>query len=228
MNPQNTYTVLLLSLALLSLSFGPCDESLPVYEEPAKVFSGKIEGSYGLTVAENTMVIFFTITNNFDETFQGDANLKGSIEIVSMRDPSVRKTFTVGPANIIRSNGYDRTSDKLTIDPKDTIKFMVRWDLIDDKGVDLKTSFFKYVVDPSCEELRCLAFTEDFSLRGNITLFDKTGPVFAGPVGYSFCFASNWVNPRCCPPIITSAPCNFRPPQPFKACFPTYFGPKCL
>lgn len=221
---KNTYTVILLALALFSLSFGPCDESLPVYDEPTKVFSGKIEGSYGLTIAENTMSIFFTIWNNFDETFQGDANLTGTIEIVSMRDPSVRKTFSVNAQNIIQVKGYDGRTGKLTIDARDSIRYMVRWNLTDDNGRDLRTSFFKYIVDPTCD-LRCLAFTEDFSLKGNITLFDRTGPVFAGPTGYSFCFASNWVNPRHCPPIITSAPCNFRPPQLGKECFPRYFGP---
>lgn len=227
MKIRDSYTLLLIILTLLSLSFGPCDESLPVYEEPVRVFSGKIEGSYGLTVAENTMVIFFTIWNNFDETFQGDANLTGTIEIVSMRDPSVRKTFAISAANIIQSKGHDRNTGKLTIDARDSIRYMVRWNLTDDNGRDLRTSFFKYIVDPSCD-LRCLAFTEDFSLKGNITLFDRTGPVFAGPVDYSFCFVSNYVLGRCCPPIITSAPCNFRPPQLGKPCFPTYFGPKCL
>lgn len=222
---RNTnYIALLLILALLSLSFGPCNESLPTYQEPAKVFSGKIEGSYGLTIAENTMAIFFTITNNFDETFQGDASMKGSIEIVSMRDPSVRKTFAIGPANISQSRGYDRTTGRLTIDPRDSIKFQVHWNLIDDNGRDLRTSFFKYIVDPTCD-LRCLAFTEDFSIRGNVILFKQTGPVFAEQSVYSFCFVSNWVNPKHCPPIITSAPCNFRPPQLGKDCLPTYFGP---
>ncbi|MBI3788458.1 MAG: hypothetical protein HY276_09410 [Ignavibacteriales bacterium] len=226
MRSNTNYTVFLLILSLLSLSFGPCNESLPVYEEPTKVFSGKIEGSYGLTVAENMMAIFFTVRNNFDETFQADAALKGNIEIVSLRDPSVRKTFAIGPANVSQSSGYDRTSGKLTIDPRDSIKFQVHWNLIDDNGRDLKTSFFQYIVDPTCD-LRCLAFTEDFSIRGNVTLFKQTGPVFAGPINYSFCFVSNYVLGRCCPPIITSAPCNFRPPQLGKPCFPTYFGPQC-
>lgn len=225
MNIKNNYTVLLLSLALLSLSFGPCDESLPVYEEPAKVFSGKIEGGYTLTVQDNSMKVFFTIWNNFDETFQGDANLKGSIEIVSMRDPLVKKTFAVSSANMIQSKGYDWTTEKLTIDPHDSIRFLVSWNLTDDSGRDLRKSFFSYIKDTTCN-LRCLAFTEDFSLRGSITLFDKTGPVFAGPTGYSLCFVNIWVNPRGCPPIITSAPCNLRPPQQVERCFPTQFTPR--
>lgn len=221
---KNGYTILLLTFTLMSLSFGPCEESLPVYQEPTRVFSGKIEGAYTLSAQDNSMKVFFIIWNNFDETLQGNAVLKGNIEIVSLRAQSIRKTFTVSAANIIQSKGYDKTTGKLTIDPRDSIRFMVSWDLKDDTGRDLRRTFFSYIADTTCPG-RCLAFTEDFSLRGNITLFEKTGAVFAGPSLYSLCFVNVWVRAGACPPIITSLPCNLRPPQSVSECVPTFFFP---
>lgn len=217
-----------LALILLGmLSFGPCDESLPVYQQPEKIFAARLEGAYSLTITDNSMKVYLVVKNIFDETFQGQAVLKGTIEIISARDPSVRKTFSINPTNVIQAQGYDRQTGVLTIDAGDSVRFGVSWDLTaDDNGRDLRTDFFKYIVDPQCEDVpRCLAFREDFILKGQATVFTRTGSISAEQTLYAFCFASRWVNPKYCPPIITSAPCTLQPPQPSRACFLTDFSP---
>ena len=207
--------------AALFLAIGPCSESLPVYQEPQKLFDGKIEGAYALTIIDNSMKVYLSVTNIFDETFEGQGVLTGSIEIVSARDPNVRKTFSISGGNVISARGYDRATVRLVIDPGDTLRLGVSWNLVDDSGRDLRRDFFSYIEDSTClEYTRCLAFTEDFVLKGNVKLYDRTAPVLAGPTAYSFCYVTKWINPKDCPPIITSAPCNLRPPQLVPPCFP--------
>jgi len=207
--------------AALFLAIGPCSESLPVYQEPQKLFDGKIEGAYALTIIDNSMKVYLSVTNIFDETFEGQGVLTGSIEIVSARDPNVRKTFSISGGNVISARGYDRATGRLVIDPGDTLRLGVSWNLVDDTGRDLRRDFFSYIQDATClEYTRCLAFTEDFVLKGNVKLYDRTAPVLAGPTAYSFCYVTKWINPKDCPPITTSAPCNLRPPQLVPPCFP--------
>jgi hypothetical protein len=207
--------------AALLLAIGPCSESLPVYQEPQKLFDGKIEGVYVLTISDNSMKVYLSVTNIFDETFEGQGILTGSIEIVSARDPNVRKTFSISGGNVMSARGYDRVTGRLLIDPGDTVRLGVSWNLVDDTGRDLRRDFFSYIQDSTClEYMRCLAFTEDFVLKGSVKLYDRTAPVLAGPTAYSFCYVTKYVNPKDCPPIITSAPCNLRPPQLAPPCFP--------
>ncbi len=53
--------LLVIVLASLSGSFGPCDESFPTYQEPKKIFEGKIEGAYVLTASDNSMKVYLTV-----------------------------------------------------------------------------------------------------------------------------------------------------------------------
>lgn len=207
--------------AFLSLSFGPCDETIGPSEEPQRVFETRIEGFYVLSLTDNSLKIYLTVKNVFDETLSGPAVLKGSIEIVSARDPSKRRTFEVKRVNLITSGGQIDNQGNLILDAGASMRFGVSWDFMTDDSTDLRKNFFSYVKDNTCQG-RCLAFTEDFILTGSVTIFKQTGPSFAGTIPYALCFVSSYASPGDCPPIITSAPCNLRPPQNVKACFPQF------
>ena len=210
-------TVLL--AALVSLSSGPCDESLPPYQEPNRLLTGTISCAYVLSGADNSLKVYLTIKNVFDETLQGPAQMRGRIEIASERDPAVTRTASITSANIMSAPGYNALTGQLTIDPGETIRLGYSWDFADDRGNDLRKSFFKYVQDPTCRG-RCLAYTEDLVIRAELTVYAKTGPVLGGPFRYSMCFVSAYVDPGACPPILSTAPCNIRPPQLQPACYP--------
>lgn len=205
----------------LSLSSGPCDETIGPSEEPQRVFQTRIEGYYVLSISDNSLKIYLIVKNVFDETLQGPAIFKGSIEITSARAPSVRKSFTLTAANVISARGYDRTRSTFTFDSGDSIRVGVSWDFKTDEGRDLRKDFFSYIQDKTCQS-RCLAFTEDFILKGNIQLFKQTTLAIAETTPYSLCFVSGYVPPAVCPPIITTEPCNLRPPQVAKPCFPQF------
>ncbi|MBI3787376.1 MAG: hypothetical protein HY276_03875 [Ignavibacteriales bacterium] len=217
------YTLFLIyAFAVASFAFGPCNESLPTYQAPDKIFEGSISTAYLLTIQYNAMSVQLVMVNIFDETFQAQGVLKGYVEIVSARDPSIRKRLEVGPGNVIHARGYDRNTGMLLIDPQDTIRVGVQWDFkADDSGRDLRRQFFQYIADTTCST-RCLAYTEDFIITGELKIYDQRAPVRFGPAGYSLCFVSQWVRPGDCPPIITSAPCNLRPPQSVKPCTPQF------
>jgi len=199
-------------LLALTLSSSQCDEPPPAYQNPGSLFDAKIQPLYVLTSSDNSLWIFLVLRCIFDETLQGTTDFRGTIQIVSVRDSSIKKTFSISSANIVAAKGFDRTAGVLTIDPGDSVRLAVSWNLSDDAGKDLRHSFFLYVKDPACPS-RCLALTEDFTLTGELTLFEETGPVLFGPLSYHFCHISTWVNPRDCPPIITDEPCAVRVPQ---------------
>lgn len=215
-------TILIVFLiAFLSLSSGPCDETIGPSEEPQRVFKTRVEGFYVLSLIDNSLKVYLIVKNVFDETLQGPAIFKGSVEITSARDPNVRRTFTLTAANVISARGYDRTRSTFTFDSGDSIRVGVSWDFKTDEGRDLRKDFFSYIADKTCQ-LRCLAFTEDFILKGNIQLFKQTTLAIAEMTPYSLCFVSRYASPGACPPIITTDPCNLRPPQNAKTCFPQF------
>ncbi len=209
-------------IAAIMLLLGPCDESLPTYREPASVFSTSIRGDYTLSVIDNSMKVYVTVRNEFDETLQGQASFRGSVEIVSARDPQVRKTFQVSSRSLARAPGYDPATGRLTFNPRDSLVFLFSWNLVDDRGVDLRRDFFRYVRDMSCES-RCLAFPEPWILTANLTIFDQRGNTTAQGT-YSLCFVSQWINPRDCPPILPTDPCDPQNPPRGQACTP-FAGP---
>ncbi|MBI3787374.1 MAG: hypothetical protein HY276_03865 [Ignavibacteriales bacterium] len=214
-----------LMVTIFSLLLGSCDEELPVYQAPNNRFAGALKPSYILTPSNNEMSIELFVLNVFDETFQAPGILKGSIEIVSVKDPSVRRIFTLGSGNLIRTPEYNRTTGILTMDPGDTVHMGVTWLLDDERDKDLRIDFFRYVQDKTCP-LRCLAYPEDFIITAELKLYDQRAPIRFGPLRYSFCLVSNYVNPRFgCPPILTSSPCVLKPSDIGGGCSPEDFNP---
>ncbi|HEY4612967.1 MAG TPA: hypothetical protein VII11_08305, partial [Bacteroidota bacterium] len=212
---------------------GPCDESLPPYSEPEMFLTGSISGQYILTATDNSMKVYFSIKNIFDETLQGQAVMRGTMEIVSMRNPNVHKTYALSISNVSNPGRYDPATGILTFDPGDSVVYLASWNFIaDDQGADLRTSYFRYVSDPVCTGRaldgtpleRCHALTEEFILRSEIIVFEGRAPVRA-TVLFPLCYVSRWVNPKYCPPIITSPPCGEPAPQYTPACNPSSFIP---
>lgn len=199
-------------LFILIFLFFSCKETLPPYLSPERVLVGDVGGLYVLTASDNSVKLYFTVRNVFDETLQGPAKLAGKIQIVLGRNPQVRKTAVLGVSNILYARSYDRQTGVITLDPGDSIRLGYSWDLVDDNGIDLRTSFFSYVSDPTCPdslpETRRITLEEKFQISGELLVFDRTGQVVPAPKELAFCYATNWVNPKYCPPIIPGEPCR--------------------
>jgi hypothetical protein len=215
---SHTRTRFDLLFSTVFLLLGPCDESLPPYREPDSVLAASIRGDYTLSAVDNSMKVYLTVQNQFDETLQGTASFRGTVEITSARDPRVVKTFPVKAQNLIQATGYQPATGRLTLNPGESLVFLFSWNFVDDRGQDLRRQFFRYVQDLSCS-VRCLALPEPWVLTANVVIFDKTGNATTHST-YSLCFVTSWVNPRDCPPIITSAVCNDASVPNAPRCFP--------
>jgi hypothetical protein len=220
-------------LATILLVLGPCSESLPPLAEPREYLTASISGQYVLSATDNSVKVFFSVKNAFDETLQDQAALSGSMEIVSARNPGIRKTFPLSSINLLSQRSYNAASGTLTLNAGDTLVFLVSWDFSsDDDSVDVRRDFFRYVKDLACDNpplaqgvSRCLALTEEFVLRAQVTIFKERAPVNA-TVTFPLCFVSRWVNPKFCPPIITIPSCFEKPREGSLSCTPTDFNPQ--
>ncbi|MEX0737083.1 MAG: hypothetical protein WD182_06545 [Bacteroidota bacterium] len=208
------------------MSFHACDEFLPEYRQPDVVLQATLSAQYILDFTDNSLKVYLTVKNVFDETFQARADVKGTIELESMRDPSVRKSFSLSSFNFIEAPGYNRNTGILTMNPNQTVRLGVSWNLVaDDGGRDIRREFFKYIQDPTCED-RCFALTEDWVIRGRVQLFEKTGTSVADSVQYALCFVNMYFRSGPeggCVSVDTNAPCNLRPPVLGNSCTPQQF-----
>jgi hypothetical protein len=202
---------LLITIALaaaLAVSVS-CDESLPQYQDPSTVLLGTVRAQYVISFTDNSLHGFFTVKNVYEETFQGQAPLSGTLVMTAKRNPKVQKTFHLTANNITYAANYDRATGVLTIDPGDSVVFSSTWNFIDDAGQDLRSTFFRYVADTSCDG-RSIAPDETFLLEGSVKVYDRLPDVPGGPTEYTFCHVNIWVGSHDCPTIFVEPPCGIR------------------
>ena len=134
-----------------------CQEGLPPYEEPRRVLAGEMAAAYVLTPTDNSVKICVTVNNVFDESLEARAQLRGTVEIVMASNPDIRKSVRLTPSNIPHATGYDARIGVLRLDPGDSIQFGFWWDLVDDKGVDLRQAVYNMcripVAQTPCQNL---------------------------------------------------------------------------
>ena len=188
--------------------YSSCSEALPPYEDPRDILDGKTIARYVFSSRENTMSVNLIFTNEFDETLEGKAVLAGQGTITWARDPNVRKTFTITPANL--TNGkFNPTTSVLTMDPGDSLRLNYRWNFIDDTGMDLRQDGFLYFTDPTCS-FRKISYEETFIIRAEIKVFERIGPMAIRLTEFTMCHVTPWVSQQACPSISTDAPCGMR------------------
>ncbi|MBI4417968.1 MAG: hypothetical protein HY563_04270 [Ignavibacteriales bacterium] len=189
---------------------GPiCNESLPPYRDPKDVFAGRVEGAYELSPAENAVKIYFYAANTFDETLEGPATLQGEVKISLLTNPSLSRTFVLSAANLLTTRKYNAVTRTLQVDPGDTLRFGVSWNLVADNGTDIRTTL-RYWSDPDCP-FRQVADEAAFLISGSVVIFEKTGTTTAGLSLLSFCHVDTYVGPKVCPPVDQTPPCSKRP-----------------
>jgi len=210
-------------LVLLSLIPG-CNEQLPPYADPRNILSAETHGEYVLTVRDNSVNFFVVVRNDFDESLQAVAAISGTMEIVLQRDTTVRKTVTLSNTNLIHGTNYVPSTGEIIFDAGDTVTLLYKWDWIDDQGRDLRLETFRYHEDLQCDcgfYNRALADEEVFTLRGEVKMFDRVGRMSFGPTAFHLRFASRWVNPKYCPPVLPDLVPAYGP----KPCTPLTFAP---
>jgi hypothetical protein len=197
-----------LAFAALFGSFS-CHESLPPYQDPSQVFVGVLVPTYLFSNTLNALGVQLVVTNVYDETFEARTQFEGSIEITHAVAPEYRKTFFLSAANLIQGK-YNTGSRTLTFDRGDSVRLGVQWNFVDDRGRDLRQELFAYRVDRTCSpDARRISVEQSFVIRGRVKLFDRTEEVSGGPIRFTFCHVSRWVDPRACPSILPDRSCSF-------------------
>lgn len=202
------FLALLIGIVLAGLS---CKEPLPAYKNPNEVFEGFLHPVYLYSSTENSLAVYLTVINTYDETFEGRALFDGSIEIAYTRNPSIKKTFYLSEANLIQVRKYNPNSNVLTFDPGDSIRLGVKWFFIDDDNNDLRAGVFNYHEDINCTA-RHIAAAESFIIRGNVKVYEKTEIVEPNAVITSLCHVNTWVSPKVCPSLPPEYACESRKP----------------
>lgn len=201
------------------LTTGPiCNESLPPYENPRDLLAGGISATYVLTENQNVVRVFLDVTNRYDETLEGPADFTGSISITMAADPRFNMTFPLSAAQLMTPGVYNSGTGVITIDPGETIRFGVTWDLVASNGVNLPDSVFVYWTDPDCPSggppatpgPRCVAEEVVFLLEGGVTIFETTAPATAAPMMFSLCHVDKFVFGSYCDLVADFIPCSKR------------------
>ncbi len=192
------------------LFFNSCHETLPPRLDPSNVFASRAEVRYILHgefgPVENDIQTCIKITNNYDETLQARAILSGVVSIVSKKDTSYHRTSALDASNLFSAD-YNRTTQVLTFDPGTFIHLKYTWDFIDDFGRNLRDSLFAMHPDPSCP-LRHISTPQTIVMHGYLRIFDRTAPVFFGPIEFTFTYADVPIGGTDCPLVTDDMPCG--------------------
>ncbi|MGB2869169.1 MAG: hypothetical protein WBD36_12005 [Bacteroidota bacterium] len=170
------------------------------------------------TYNDSSLTTSFTIRHDYEEVLDDQGIFEGWIDIVFLRDPSIRKHDVLTASNLVYAPGYNPQTRNLTFDPKDSIRLEYTWDLRDDLGRILIGTgeavppVFRFKRDSTCPS-RLIADAEQFGVTGQILVFEKTGgPVFPARI-FNLCFVAHTLldstrpNPPCTVPLALGKKC---------------------
>lgn len=177
-----------------------CEESLPPRDDGAKVFETRVTSQYFLAEFDNSLKIYINVKNVFDETLEDRALFTGTLEIILVRNPEVKKTVTFSFENIITAPSYNRSTGVLTLDPGRSFVMGYSWDFKADSSISLPDSVFNYYTDGTCFG-RKIAFQEEVLIKGEIVIFKRAPLIVLPPTKFTFCYVDHWVRPGSCPPV---------------------------
>ncbi len=136
---QALYRVSIRSIVRISLpamivivSLTVCEDPLPVYVAPERIFEARFVSLTPDTLTIRTngsgtqaqypiLIISYTITNVYEETIQLPVDLTGSVEIRIPTRPEINSSVLVSNENIVPTTAFDRDANVLTLPPGSSI-----------------------------------------------------------------------------------------------------------
>ena len=117
---------------IVIVSLTVCEDPLPVYVAPERIFEARFVSLTPDTLTIRTngpgtqaqypmMTISYTITNVYEEAIQLPADLIGSVEIRISTRPEINSTVPVTNENIVPTAAFDTDTDVLTLNPGSSI-----------------------------------------------------------------------------------------------------------
>ncbi len=214
---------------LLSVILLGCDEELPPQNNPTNLFTSIISEQYQYNSTarptQSSIDIYIVYKNLYDETLNDFASMKGTITIEWIVPPEERgaivttRTDKLTFDNLFIANKYDFVSNRLAIDPKDSIVLRYRWNMKTDDSTNIMTQV-KYSVDRSCLVSVCggdvgyrsVSARQQFRVSATFGIFQRGGTVVTSPSDFFSC----WIASHCgeispCDQPNPSNPCNIAP-----------------
>ncbi len=222
--------VLFLPLLFATLLLSSCDEELPPVNNPEHLFTSYITAEYvyqsDTRPTRSSINIYLVLKNQYDETISDFAQMSGSISIEWIAPPERRganvptRTDHLNLDNLFRAEGFEFATNKISINPRDSVVLLYQWDLKTDDSTHL-LSQFNYTVDQSClvnananNDLgyRSISGKEKFIIRSSVQVFRKSGTVYVPSKEVSLCFvAANFGERGTCDKINPINPCSSLP-----------------
>jgi hypothetical protein len=190
--------VIILAFSFWMLMMVSCEESLPPRQDPHMVLRPVLRAQYVHDWNENGLRFYVELINTFDETLQDTAVFVGSVRVEMPRRPDMGRTLTVRRDSISTRRMYDPVNNIFTVDPGDTLRFLLRWDFKNDVGQSLTSFAFDYYNDTTCEGRR-LAYEEVLLASGRITISRRLGEVTLSQIPIILCYKEPFIGPRDCP-----------------------------
>ncbi|MSP65023.1 MAG: hypothetical protein EXR24_01545 [Ignavibacteria bacterium] len=181
-----------------------CNENLPLYDEPNRIVEVTIKPFYSYSQTANRVVINIVAKNIYDETLDDKARIGGELNIVNTKLGKSKKII-LDWTMLSRSNGYNRTTGKLVLPPRDSLVFQYIWDLTYDDSSNIK-SLLEYKHDPKCQYRKISPKIEQ-NINGHVTLFSNTPYFYLQNTEFKFCHVDTFVDGRICPLLFPEATC---------------------
>ncbi len=213
-------------LLLLSFTMFGCDEELPPQSNPKELFISSVSSQYQYASdarpTRSSIDVYIVYKNFYEETLEDFASLKGTIKIEWVVSPEERgaiipyRTDVLTVDNLFQAAGYNFSTNRLSIDPGDSVILRYRWDLKTDDSTNLMSQV-KYSVDNGCSVNanpqgdpgnRFVSAKQPFRVTASFTIFQRGGVVVTSPQQFSSC----WIAPH----YGERSPCN--QPNPSNPC----------
>lgn len=190
-------------LFALALScFGACNETLPVRDDVTNLVTTSIRSSYETTShssATGQIRLFITMVNGTDETLEDVAQISGAMEITWLVPKDIQpmvdisRSIKLSSNNIFYARRFNRLSNRLTVDPNDSVVLSVVWNLKSNDSTYL-LKYFPVVEDQKCNVStsgsigpRRITLPQHFSVKASMRLFDKLSVFYAQEISIKHC-----------------------------------------
>lgn len=223
--------ILVIAAVFLSLTFISCHEELPPVNNPAELFTSQVSMQYVYDPAkqpsQSYVDIYLTYKNFYDETLEDFTSLKGTIAIRWIAPSEDRGAGTpvrideLTLDNLFYAQNFDFTSNKLSIDPKDSIVLRYRWNMKTDDSTHLVT-MGKYSLDRDClvrvnsksdMGFRKISSQYGIEIAATLTIFARGGTTRIEPVQFPLCWIGlNYGEPNPCAQPNPVNPCSIISP----------------
>jgi len=219
---QNFLAIIL----ILSAIFLGCDEELPPQDNPTDLFISQASLQYQYVPdsrpTQSSIDIYIVYKNFFDESLDDFASMKGSIKIEWLAPPEERgaidpkRTDVLTFDNLFYAKKYNFASNRIIVDPNDSIILRYRWNLKTDDSTNIMSQA-KYSIDRDCTVranpqndvgFRAISAKQQFRISATFSIFQRGGVIITAPDEFSSC----WIAPH----YGELSPCN--QPNPLNPC----------